>query len=107
MTLLSQKPVTTTGVFASARSIFQAGETEVFLGARLGYDMADGSSQTDAAGTISNEKIDDSLLGLGLTLGLRQPLFRDKLRIIVSGHGDLLSAKTGTSSTTDRSRTTT
>ena len=50
--------------------------------------MADGSSQTDAAGTITNEKIDDSLMGLGLTLGLRQPLFRDKLRIIVSGHGD-------------------
>jgi hypothetical protein len=96
VTLLSQKPVTTTGVFASARSIFQAGETEVFLGARLGYDMASGSAQTDAAGTIVNEKIDDSLLGLGLTLGLRQPIFRDKLRIIVSGHGDLLSAKTGT-----------
>ena len=96
VTLLSQKPVTTTGVFASARSIFQAGETEVFLGARLGYDMADGSSQAEAAGTIANEKIDDSLLGLGLTLGLRQPLFRDKLRIIVSGHGDFLAASTGT-----------
>jgi hypothetical protein len=95
-TLLGQSPVTTTGIFASARSIFQAGETEVFLGARLGYDATDGSAQTDVAGTIVNEKIDDSLLGLGLTLGFRQPLFRDKLRIIVSGHGDFLSAKTAT-----------
>jgi len=96
LTLLSQKPVTTTGLFGSARSIFQAGETEVFLGARLGYDVTSGSDQTDAAGTIVNEKIDDSLLGLGLTLGLRQPVFHDKLRIIVSGHGDLLSVKTET-----------
>ena len=96
VTLLGQSPVTTTGAFASARSIFQAGETEVFLGARLGYDMTSGSAQTDVAATIVNEKIDDKLLGLGLTLGLRQPLFRDKLRIIVSGHGDFLSAKTAT-----------
>jgi hypothetical protein len=96
LTLLSQKPITTTGIFGSARSIFQAGETEVFLGVRLGYDSASGSQQTDAAGTIVNEKIDDSLIGLGLTLGVRQPLFHDKLRIIVSGHGDLLAGKTGT-----------
>jgi len=96
VTLLNQSPVTTKGVFASARSIFQAGGTEVFLGARLGYDATDGSAQTDVVGAAVNESIDDSLLGLGLTLGLRQPLFRDKLRIIVSGHGDLLSAKTAT-----------
>jgi hypothetical protein len=95
-TLLSQDPVTTTGLFAAARSIFQAGETEMFLGARLGYDMADGKSQTDVTGTIVDESIDDSTLGLGLTLGLRQPLMRDKLRIIVSGHGDFLSSKTAT-----------
>jgi len=95
-TLLSQDPVTTTGLFASARSIFQAGETEMFLGARLGYDMASGKSQTDVTGTIFSESIDDSTLGLGLTLGLRQPLMKDKLRIIVSGHGDFLSVKTAT-----------
>ena len=96
LTLLSQSPVTTTAVFGSARSIFQAGETEMFVGARLDYAMSDGSSSADAAGTIVNEKIDDSLLALGLTLGIRQPVFRDKLRIIVSGHGDVVSAKTGT-----------
>jgi len=107
LTLLSEDPVTTTAVFASARSIFQAGETEVFMGARLDYAMSDGSSTSDAAGTIVNESIDDSVTALGLTLGIRQPLFRDKLRIIVSGHGDLLAGKTGTSfdtgSTEDRS----
>lgn len=96
ITLLNQDPVATLGAFASARSIFQAGETEVFLGARLGYDTTSGKSQTDAAGTIVNESIDDSVLGLGLTLGFRQPLFKDKLRIIVSGHGDFLSASTAT-----------
>lgn len=106
LTLLSDNPVTTTAAFASARSIFQAGETEMFLGARLDYAMSDGSSTSDASGTIVHESIDDSVLALGLTLGIRQPLFRDKLRIIVSGHGDFLSTKTGTSfdtgSTEDR-----
>lgn len=96
LTLLSQDPVTTLAAFASARTIFQAGETEMFVGARLGYDTATGGSTSDAAGTIVSETIDDSLLALGLTLGLRQPLFRDKLRIIVSGHGDLIDATTGT-----------
>ena len=96
VTLLGQDPVTTLSAFGSARTIFQAGETEMFLGARLGYDASDGSAQTDAAGTIVNETIDDSLIGLGLTLGIRQPLLRDKLRIIVSGHGDLVDAKTKT-----------
>jgi hypothetical protein len=96
VTLVSQDPVQDLGLFASARSIFQAGETEVFLGARLGYDMISGSAQTNEGGTVFNEEIDDKVLGLGLTLGLRQPLFRDKLRIIVSGHGDFLSAKTET-----------
>ncbi len=96
LTLLSQKPVATLSAFASARTIFQAGETEMFVGARLGYDQATGSSVSDAAGTTVTEKIDDSQAALGLTLGLRQPLFRDKLRIIVSGHGDLLDVRTGT-----------
>jgi hypothetical protein len=96
LTLLSQHPVATTSVFASARSIFQAGETEMFVGARLDYAMSDGSTTALASGTTVNEKIDDSLLALGLTLGVRQPIFHDKLRIIVSGHGDLSSGKTGT-----------
>jgi hypothetical protein len=96
VTLLSQDPIKVMGIFGSARSIFEAGETEVFLGARLGYDKTDGRQQTNAAGAIVNEKIEDSLLGLGLTLGVRQPVFHDKLRIIVSGHGDLLASKTGT-----------
>jgi hypothetical protein len=93
VTLLGQDPVTTLSAFGSARSIFQAGETEMFVGARLGYDASTGSSQVDAAGTIVNEKIDDTQIGLGLTLGIRQPLVHDKLRIIVSGHADLLDSQ--------------
>jgi hypothetical protein len=65
----------------------------MFVGARLGYDASTGSSQVDAAGTIVNEKIDDTQIGLGLTLGIRQPLVHDKLRIIVSGHADLLDSQ--------------
>jgi hypothetical protein len=107
VTLLNQDPITTIGAFASARSIFQAGETEVFVGARLGYDTISGSAQTNEAGTVFNDEIDDTVLGLGLTLGLRQPLFRDKLRIIVSGHGDFLSAKTSTTFDTGSTQDTT
>ena len=103
-TLLSQDPIATKSLFASARTIFEAGETEMFVGARLGYDMASGRSQTDASGTIVNESIDDSLLNLGLTLGIRQPLLKDKLRIIVSGHGDIASSKVGTTFDTGSSK---
>jgi hypothetical protein len=42
------------------------------------------------------EEVDDSGLGLGVVLGLRQPLFRDKLRVIVSGRGDLARQETAT-----------
>ncbi len=96
VTLLAQDPVATTELFVSARSIFQAGETEMFLGGRLGYAMIGGQTRYDAAGTIVTEEIDDSETRLGLTLGLRQPLFRDKLRIVVSGRGDVVGAKTAT-----------
>lgn len=95
-TLLGQNPITTLSGFGSARMIFQAGETEMFVGARLGYDKASGSSDVDAAGTPVREEIDDSQIALGLTLGVRQPLFKDKLRIIVSGHADLLDSQTKT-----------
>jgi hypothetical protein len=93
-TLIADDPVTTTGLFASARSIFQAGETEVFMGARIDYTMTDGKATLDDAGTVSSESIDDSLIALGVTLGVRQPILKDKLRIIVSGHGDFVSANT-------------
>ncbi|MDH3626377.1 MAG: hypothetical protein OEV00_01740 [Acidobacteriota bacterium] len=92
-TLLAQDTIGTTLISASAKSIFQAGETEMFASARLAFGMVDGSTQIDASGFIVNEAIDDSESHLALTLGLRQPFFRDKLRIIVAGRADLVDAE--------------
>ncbi len=88
LTLLDQEPITATRLYASARSIFQAGETEMFLGGQLGLTTTDGSTLVDAAGTPVTEEIDDSQSQLTLTVGLRQPFFNDKLRFIVSGRAD-------------------
>ena len=90
LTLVGQDAITTTELYGSARSIFQAGETEMFVGARLDYRMVDGATQVDAAGIPVNEAIDDSTVHLGLIVGLRQPFFADRLRFIVSGRADLL-----------------
>ncbi|HZN54141.1 MAG TPA: hypothetical protein VFB67_02360 [Candidatus Polarisedimenticolaceae bacterium] len=95
-TLVGQDPITTKELFGSARTVFQAGETEMFAGARLGYRIVDGATQVDAAGTLVSEAIDDSEARLTLVLGIRQPILRDRLRIVVSGRGDLSSAKTET-----------
>jgi len=97
LTLLDQDPVTSTRIFASARTVFQAGHTELFAGGELGYGMTDGSTRTeDDQATITTETIDDSGVFLGLILGLRQPLYQDKLRVIVSARGDLVSRERGT-----------
>ena len=95
-TLVGQDPITTKELFGSAKTIFQAGETEMFAGARLGYRIVDGATQVDAAGTLVSEAIDDTEARLTLVLGIRQPIFRDKLRVIVSGRGDLSSLETKT-----------
>jgi hypothetical protein len=92
-TLLAQDPVTATVVHVSAKAVFQAGETEMFSGAELAHDWVDGATTVDAAGTVVNEQIDDSQSRLGLTLGLRQPMFTDKLRFIVSGRADVVSGE--------------
>ena len=96
LTLLGSDPIVQSRVYVSAKTIFQAGETEMFTGGELGYGIVDGSTQVDAAGLIVNEAIDDSHLHLGVTVGLRQPLFRDKIRIIVSGRADLVDQTTNT-----------
>ena len=96
VTLLGSDPITRTRLYASAKTIFQAGETEMFAGAELGYGMVDGSTRVDAAGFIVNEEIDDSHTHLGATVGLRQPLYRDKIRLIVSGRADLVDQETST-----------
>ena len=111
LTLLDQDPVTSTRIFASARTVFQAGHTELFAGGELGYGMTNGSTRVeDDQATITTETIDDSGIFVGLILGLRQPLYQDKLRVIVSARGDLVSQERGTafdtaSNVTDISQT--
>jgi hypothetical protein len=89
-TLLDQDPIASTSVQLSARAVFQAGETEMFSGAELGHGTVEGQTTVDAAGTIVTERIDDTRSHVGLIVGLRQPLFQDKLRFIVSGRADLV-----------------
>ncbi len=96
LTLLGQEPVSSSRMYISAKSIFQAGETEMFAAAQLAHGTVSGSTEVDAAGTIVNEEIDDQQMHLGLTVGLRQPLFRERLRFIVSGHADMLDEERGT-----------
>lgn len=96
LTLLAQDAVETMRISFAAKTIFQAGETEMFAAARLSHASTDGATQIDQGGTPINEAIDDTSLNLGLTLGVRQPLFRDKLRFVVSGHADYLSSETTT-----------
>lgn len=96
LTLLGQDAIASTRLHFSAKSIFQAGQTEMFTGAQLGYSTVGGATEVDAAGTIVNEEIDDSQINLGLTVGLRQPLFNDKLRFIVSGRADLVGRQSET-----------
>ena len=96
LTLLGQDPLEATRAFVSAGTILQAGQTELFTGAELGYSQLEGSTEVDAAGTIVNEAVDDSWLAVGLTLGLRQPLFDDKIRFIASGRADLIDGERST-----------
>jgi hypothetical protein len=96
VSLLAHDPVATARLFASARSVFQAGHTEMFTGAQLGYGTTDGSTQVDAGGTIVSEVVSDSELFIGLIMGLRQPLFHDKLRFIVSGRADVVDLSRST-----------
>jgi hypothetical protein len=96
VTLLEQSPIDTQLVSASARGIFEAGETEMFAGLQLLQATTSGSTQVDAEGTIVNEEIDDAGLQVGLTIGLRQPVFRDRLRFIVSGRADVLDGERST-----------
>lgn len=96
LTLTGQDAVTTTRLFGTAKTVFQAGETELFAGARLAWQAVGGTTAVDAAGTPVTEEVDDSRVELGVTLGVRQPLFRDKLRLIVSGRGDVARDETAT-----------
>ena len=96
LTLTGQDPVTTTRLFGTAKTVFLAGETELFASARVAWESVAGETSVDAAGTPVREEVDDSRIGLGVVLGVRQPLFRDKLRLIVSGRGDLAREEVAT-----------
>ena len=108
LTLLADDPVQENTVFATAAFVALMGQTQIFAGGELATSQADGSTQVDSLGTIVNESIDDSLVRLGLSMGLRQPLGTDRLRLIASAKADVLddevntrfdSASTGETST--------
>ena len=96
ITLVGQDPIATTGLSITGKTVFPAGETEVFAGGELGYTMIEGGTQVDLGGQVVTEEISDSLANLGLTLGLRQALLGGRLRVIVSGHADILNGDTET-----------
>jgi len=110
--LLGQDPVTENELFASAETIFLRGWTQIFGAARLSLTNVDGSTQVDSAGIIVNESIDDSRIGLALVMGLRQPLWNEKFRLIARARADLLDESRETtfdtaSTGTDFTQTTT
>lgn len=111
VTLLAQDAIGANTVALAVKHVFPAGETQMFGAADLAYTTLEGATRIDASGTIVNEVIDDSELRAGLTVGLRQPFFHDRLRFIVSGRADLVNAETSTvfdtgADTDDSSRST-
>jgi hypothetical protein len=103
-TLLDSTPVSITQLVLSGRRLFAAGETELALGGQVGYALTDGSTTVDAAGTIVTEEVDDSQIGIGISVGLRQSLYKDKLRFLVSARADILDSSIGTTFTTSSSQ---
>jgi len=112
LTLISQSPVTDNEVFLSAETLFVRGWTQIFGGARLSMAQLDGSTQVDSVGLIVNESIDDGDLRLGLVMGLRQPLWNERFRLVARAQADLADTSRTTtfdnaSSSTDLIHTTT
>ena len=74
--------------------------------------MLEGSTQVDASGVIVNETIDDSELGLALVMGLRQPLWNERFRLVARAQADVTDVSQSTvfdnaSSSTDVTQSTT
>ena len=110
LVLLGQDPVNETEVFASAETLFLRGWTQIFGGARLALSQTDGSTQVDSAGTIVDESIDDSRTALSLVMGLRQPLWNEKFRLLARARADWVDESVETDFTvastgTDTTRT--
>jgi len=112
LVLVSQDPVGETELFASAETLFLRGWTQIFAGARLSVSQTDGSTQVDSLGTIVDESIDDSRTGLALVMGLRQPLWNEKFRLLARARADWINESrqtsfTSTSTGTDTTGTST
>lgn len=110
--LLDQSPVSETEVFASADTLFLRGWTQIFAGARVSVADVSGSSRSDALGTVVDESVDDSRSQVGLIMGLRQPLWNERFRLIARARADWLnsSRKTtvaGNGTEIERTQTTT
>lgn len=95
--LISQSPITNDEFFASASTLFTRGWTEIFGSARLALGNLDGSTEVDASGVIVNESIDDGQLHLGLVMGLRQPLWNERFRLVARAQADIEDSSSKTS----------
>jgi hypothetical protein len=112
LVLVGQDPVTETEVFGSAETLFLRGWTEIFGGARLAFSQTDGSTEVDSLGVIVEESIDDSRTSLALVMGLRQPLWNEKFRLLARARADWVDESqetsfTGASTGTDTTGTAT
>jgi len=112
LTLTGQSPVKNNEFFAQASTLFVRGWTEIFGSARLSYAKIDGSSQVDAVGNIVNEMIEDSELRMGFVMGLRQPLWNERFRLVARASASvsdvsIMTAFDNAASTTDVTQTTT
>jgi hypothetical protein len=96
LTLLGQDPVTTREIFISADTLFTRGWTQIFASARVMHITATGSTTADASGFVVNEAIDDSQSGLGLIMGLRQPLWNEQFRLVARARADWTNTTTET-----------
>ena len=96
LTLLGQDPVNTTEMFASFDTLFMRGWTQIFASGRVLVGRSEGSTQVDALGTIVNESIDDSHNQLGLVMGLRQPLWNERFRLVARARADWINQSTAT-----------
>jgi len=110
LVLLGQDPVSETELFASAETLFLRGWTQIFGATRLALSRTDGSTRADSAGTIVDEAIDDSRAALSLVMGLRQPLWNEKFRLLARARADWVDESvetdfTITSTGTDTTRT--
>lgn len=94
--LLSQTPVGRDTIFAEASTLFIRGWTQIFAGAQLEIAQVDGSTEVDSLGTVVLESIDDTDNRLSLIMGLRQPLWNEKFRLVAHARADAFDSSQDT-----------